>query len=267
VSADGMTPWRLVRGTLVITVAVFLLAPLAVVVIISFSAAPFLQFPPPGFSLRWYDQLFSTPAWTNALWVSVQLMVPSSIVATVLGTAASYGLVRGRVPGATLITACLMLPIIVPGMITAAALFGIYRGLGLNGTLTGLIIGHTVLLIPYVVATVSSALRVQDVQLEQAAATLGAPPWATFRHVTLPLIMPAVMSALLIAMILSFDELIVSLFVSSARVRPVAVQMWSNLLGDFDPTIAAIASVCFLFALLVMVADLALRPGRSLRIG
>jgi putative spermidine/putrescine transport system permease protein len=152
-------------------------------------------------------------------------------------------------------------------MITAAALFGIYRGLGLNGTLTGLIIGHTVLLIPYVVATVSSALRVQDVQLEQAAATLGAPPWATFRHVTLPLIMPAVLSSLLIAMILSFDELIVSLFVSSARVRPVAVQMWSNLLGDFDPTIAAIASVCFLFALLVMMADLALRPGRSLRIG
>jgi putative spermidine/putrescine transport system permease protein len=79
--------------------------------------------------------------------------------------------------------------------------------------------------------------------------------------------MPAVLSSLLIAMILSFDELIVSLFVSSARVRPVAVQMWSNLLGDFDPTIAAIASVCFLFALLVMVADLALRPGRSPRIG
>ena len=265
-SADGMTPWRLLRGTLVIMVAVFLLAPLAVVVIISFSAAPFLQFPPPGFSLRWYNVLFSTPAWTNALWVSVQLMVPSSIVATILGTAASYGLVRGRVPGARLITACLMLPIIVPGMITAAALFGIYRGLGLNGTLTGLIIGHTVLHIPYVVAAVSSALRVQDVQLEQAAATLGAPPWATFRHVTLPLIMPAVMSSLLIAMILSFDELIVSLFVSSARVRPVAVQMWSNLLGDFDPTIAAIASVCLLFALLVMVADLALRAGRSLRI-
>jgi putative spermidine/putrescine transport system permease protein len=262
-----MTPWRLLRGTLVVMVAVFLLAPLAVVVIISFSSAPFLQFPPPGFSLRWYAVLFSTPAWTNSLGVSLQLMVPSSVLATVLGTAAALGLVRGRVPGAALITACLMLPIIVPGMITAAALFGIYRGLGLNGTLTGLIIGHTVLLIPYVVATVSSALRVQDVQLEQAAATLGAPPWATFRHVTLPLIMPAVLSSLLIAMILSFDELIVSLFVSSARVRPVAVQMWSNLLGDFDPTIAAIASVCFLFALLVMMADLALRPGRSLRIG
>lgn len=262
-----MTPWRLMRATLVVMVAVFLLAPLAVVVTISFSSAPFLQFPPPGFSLRWYELLFSSPAWTHSLWVSVQLFVPSSILATILGTAASYGLVRGHVPGAAFITACLMLPIIVPGMITAAALFGIYRGLGLNGTLTGLIIGHTVLHIPYVVATVTSALRVQDVQLEQAAATLGAPPWATFRRVTLPLIMPAVMSALLISMILSFDELIVSLFVSSARVRPVAVQMWSNLLGDFDPTIAAIASVCFLFALLLMAADLALRAGRSARIG
>src|SRR5205085_9307922 len=79
VNADGMMPWRLVRGTLVITVAVFLLAPLAVVVISSFSAAPFLQFPPPGFSLRWYDLLVSTPAWTHSLWVSVQLFVPSTI--------------------------------------------------------------------------------------------------------------------------------------------------------------------------------------------
>ena len=265
-SGDGMAPWRALRGTLVIVVAIFLLAPLAVVVIISFSSAPFLQFPPPGFSLRWYDLLFTTPVWTNALLVSIELLVPSSILATILGTAASIGLVRGRIPGAAAIMTCLMLPIVVPGMITAAALFGIYRGLGLNGTLTGLIIGHTVLHIPYGVATVSSALRVQDAQLEQAAATLGAPPWATFRHVTLPLIMPAVLSSLLVSMILSFDELIVSLFVSSARVRPVAVQMWSNLLGDFDPTIAAIATVCFVFALLVLVADLALRAGRSLRL-
>jgi putative spermidine/putrescine transport system permease protein len=263
---DGMRPWRLVRAVLCVIVAVWLLAPLVVVVVISFSSAPFLQFPPPGFSMRWYDQLFSTPAWTNSLIVSVEIMVPSAAFATVLGTAASYALVRGRVPGRRLIMACLMLPIIVPGMITAAALFGVYRGLGLNGTLTGLIIGHTVLCLPYVVATVSSALGVQDARLEQAAATLGAPPWATFRHVTLPLILPAVVSSLLVAMILTFDELIVSLFVSSARVRPVAVQMWSNLLGDFDPTISAIATVCFLLALLVLLADLALRAGRRSRI-
>jgi putative spermidine/putrescine transport system permease protein len=265
-SHDGMAPWRIVRGALCLLVAAFLLAPLFVVVIISFSSAPFLQFPPPGLSLRWYVQLFSTPAWINALVVSVEMMVPAALLATVMGTAAAYALVRGRVPGARLIMACLMLPIIVPGMITAAALFGVYRGLGLNGTLTGLVIGHTVLNLPYVLATVSSALRVQDARLEQAASTLGAPPWATFRRITLPLILPAVMSSLLVAMILSFDELIVSLFVSSARVRPVAVQMWSNLMGDFDPTIAAIATVCFMFALLVLIADLALRAGRGPRL-
>ncbi len=265
-NADGMTPWRLLRGALCILVAVYLLAPLVVVVIISFSSASFLQFPPPGLSLRWYAQLLSTPAWTNALLVSVKLLVPSSILATLMGTAAAYALVRGRIPGATVIMACLMLPIVVPGMITAAALFGVYRGMGLNGTLTGLVIGHTVLSLPYVVATVASALRVQDARLEQAASTLGAPPWTAFRRITLPLILPAVLSSLLLAAILSFDELIVSLFVSSARVRPVAVQMWSNLLGDFDPTIAAIATVCFGFALLVLIADLALRAGRGLRL-
>jgi putative spermidine/putrescine transport system permease protein len=265
-TGDGLRPWRIVRAIVCCIVAVWLLAPLAVVLVISFSSAPFLQFPPPGFSLRWYHQLFSTPAWTSSLLVSVQIMVPAALLATLLGTAASYALARGRVPGARLVMAGLMLPLIVPGMITAAALFGVYRGLGLNGTLTGLIVGHTVLCLPYVVATVTSALRVQDARLEQAAATLGAPPWATFRHVTLPLVLPAVLSSLLMAMILTFDELIVSLFVSSARVRPVAVQMWSNLLGDFDPTISAIASVCFLLALLVLLADLALRAGRSSRI-
>ena len=262
-SADGTRRWRLLRGALCISVAIYILAPLAVVLIISFSAAPFLQFPPPGLSLRWYEQLFGTPAWTNSLLTSVEILIPSSLLATLMGTAAAYALTRGRVPGASAIMACLMLPILIPGMITAAALFGIYRGLGLNGTLTGLITGHTILSIPYVVATIASSLRVQDVRLEQAASTLGAPPWATFRRITLPLVMPAVLSSLLFAMILSFDEFIVSLFVSSARIRPVAVQMWSNLMGDFDPTIAAIASVCFMIAFLVLLAELALRGRRD----
>lgn len=261
--ADGTRHWRWLRGTVCVFVAVYLLAPLVVVLIISFSAAPFLQFPPPGLSWRWYQHLFGTPAWTDALLTSIKIMIPSAGLATLIGTAAAYALVRGSIPGASIIMGFLMLPIVVPGMITATALFGVYRGLGLNGTLTGLVIGHTILGIPFVVATVSSSLRVQDARLEQAAATLGAPPWATFRHITLPLIMPAVLSSLLLALILSFDEFIVSLFVSSARVRPVAVQMWSNLMGDFDPTIAAIASLCFLVAFLALLGELALRGRRG----
>jgi len=101
-----MRPWRILRAILCWIVAVWLLAPLVVVVVISFSSAPFLQFPPPGFSMRWYGQLFSTPAWTNSLLVSVEIMIPAAAFATVLGTAASYALVRGRIPGANLIMAC-----------------------------------------------------------------------------------------------------------------------------------------------------------------
>jgi putative spermidine/putrescine transport system permease protein len=256
---DGMGGWRGLRSTICVLVALYLLAPLAIVVIISFSAAPFLQFPPPGLSLRWYQNLFSDANWVDSIIVSIQVLVPSSLIATLLGTAAAYALIRGRIPGATLITACLMLPVVVPGIITAAGLFGIYRGLGLNGTLTGLVIGHTVLVTPYMVATVGASLRTLDAGLEDAAATLGAPPWAAFRRITLPLLSPAVLSGLLFAMVVSFDELIVSLFVSTARIRPVPVQMWSNLRGDFDPTIAAIASLCFVFALVALLLEMALR--------
>ena len=257
-----MGGWRWLRAAICLLVGAYLVAPLVVVVVISFSAGSFLQFPPPGLSLRWYDALFGNSAWTRSILVSVEVMVPSAALATLLGTAASYALVRGRIPGAAVLGAALMLPIVVPSMITAAALFGVYRGLGLNGTLVGLIIGHTVLTLPYVVATVSAALRTLDPRLEAAASTLGAPPWRAFRSITLPLLAPAVLSGLLFAMVLSFDELIVSLFVSTARLRPVAVQMWSNVRGDFDPTVAAIASLCFVFALLALVAEAVLR-GRT----
>ena len=256
---DGMQGWRAARSAVCLLVALYLLAPLAIVVIISFSAAPFLQFPPPGLSMRWYSNLFNDPGWTSSLLVSLEVLVPSAVLATVLGTTASYALVRGSIPGAGLIQACLLLPIVVPGIITAAALFGAFRGLGLNGTRTGLIIGHTVLTLPYVVATVTAALRSLDPRLEAAAATMGASPVVAFRRVTLPLLAPGVLSGLLFAMVVSFDELIVSLFVSSARVRPVPVQMWSNLRGDFDPTIAAIATICFLFATATLLLDSLLR--------
>lgn len=258
-----MGGWRALRSAVCIMVGLYLLAPLVIVLIISFSSASFLQFPPPGVSLRWYYNLFADPAWMNSLWISLQVLLPTAVVSTILGTAASYALVRGAIPGGAFISACLMLPVIVPGIITGAALFGVYRAIGLNGTITGLVIGHIVLTLPYVVATVTSSLRTLDPRLEDAAFTLGAPPWAAFRRVTLPLILPAVLSSLLFAMVVSFDELIVSLFVSTARVRLVAVQMWSNLRGDFDPTIAAIATLCFGFALLALIAEAVLRRGTN----
>jgi putative spermidine/putrescine transport system permease protein len=260
---DGMGLWRTLRGGACVLIALYLLAPLVIVVIISFSSAPFLRFPPPGLSLRWYHRLLSDPSWLDAIGNSITVLIPASILATLLGTSAAYGLVRGRIPGASIVFACLMLPIVVPAIITAAALYGVYARVGLNGTITGLVIGHTILITPYVVATVGAALRTLDPTLENAAATLGAPPWAGFRRVTLPLILPSILSGLLFAMVVSFDELLVSLFVSTARTRTVPVLMWSNVRGDFDPTIAAIATLSFGLAVLALLLELALRPAAT----
>ena len=260
-----MTAWRLLRGSVCAVITLYLIAPLAIVVVISFSAAPFLQFPPPGLSLRWYHRLLTDPGWLAAIGNSITVLIPASVLATLLGTSAAYALVRGRVPGASLVFAILMLPLVVPAIITAAALYGVYAGLGLNGTITGLVIGHTVLITPYVIATVGAALRTLDPMLENAAATLGAPPWAAFRRITLPLILPSILSGLLFAMVISFDELLVSLFVSTARTRTVPVLMWSNLRGDFDPTIAAIATLSFALAILALLLDVALRPAAAAR--
>lgn len=258
-SAGSERWWGRLRATICALVMVYLVAPLIIVLIISFSSAQFLTFPPPGLSLQWYRNLASNPVWVQSIGTSIKILVPTAILATCLGTAAAYGLARSAFPGAALVRGFLMAPVVTPVIITAAGVFGVFRGFGLNGTLPGLILAHTMLTIPYVVATVSAGLSVVDRRLEDAASTLGAPPWTSFRRVTLPLILPAVLSGLLFAMVISFDELVVSLFISTPEVRPVTVQMWSNIRGDVDPTIAAVATLLLLFSLAALLLEGVLR--------
>jgi putative spermidine/putrescine transport system permease protein len=247
--------WRVLRITITALLVVFLVAPMVIVVIISFSSAHFLTFPPPGFSLQWYRNLFGDPAWADSLATSVQIVVPSGMLAMTIGTAAALGLSRSRIPGKKVIIGLLMSPIVVPVIIIAAAIFGVYQIWNLNGTLTGFILAHTVLTVPYVISTVLASLQMIDEQYENAALTLGASPWIVFWRIVLPLILPGVLSGLLFAMVISFDELVVSLFISSPTLRPVTVKMWSDVLGDINPTIAAIGTLLFLFSLLVLLVE------------
>ena len=247
--------WGGIRGLINLMLAIYMLAPLVVILIISFSSALFLTFQPPGFSLQYYEKMFNNPTWTRTIWTSVKIIVPSAILATVLGTAAALALSRMESRWEIFIRGLLMAPLIIPVIITAAAIFGVFRIWGLYGTLPGLIIAHVILTLPYVMSTVSANLAVFDKRLEDAAANCGAPPFTAFRRITLPLISPSVLSGMLFAMVISFDELIVSLFLSTPRIRPVTVQMWSNIRGDTDPTIAAIATVLFLFSLLALLVD------------
>ena len=251
----AFTLWRGLRLAICGLVVVMMLAPLAIVLILSFSAAPFLTFPPPGLSLQWYHKFFTDPAWMATLRTSIEVMIPSALLASGLGTAAAIALSRVRIRGASALLGLLMAPLVVPVIITAAAIFGAFRVWGLYGTLSGLILAHTVLTIPFVLSTTLASLRMVDRALESAALTLGATPWRTFRRITLPLILPGVLSGLLFALVISFDELTVSLFISTPDVRPITVQMWSDVRGSVDPTITAIASSLFLFTLAVMLAE------------
>jgi putative spermidine/putrescine transport system permease protein len=253
------TWWQALRVLVTALLVIFLVAPMIIVVIISFSSAQFLMFPPPGFSMQWYRKIFADPAWVDSLTTSVKIVVPTGLLAMVIGTAAALGLSRSNMPGKAVITGVLMSPIVVPVIIIAAGMFGAYRVWNLNGTLTGFILAHTVLTVPYVVSTVLASLQMVDEQYEKAALTLGASPWIAFRRIVLPLILPGVLSGLLFAMVISFDELVVSLFIGSPTFRPVTVQMWSDVLGDIDPTIAAIGTLLFLFSLLVLLVEAVMR--------
>jgi len=254
--------WSALSGVVCAAIVIFLIAPMVIVVIISFSSAPFLMFPPPGFSLQWYEKVFSLPVWVDGLTTSLKVMIPSSLLATALGTAAAIGLARGRFPGRELLTIFIMAPLVVPVIITAAAILATFRSWGLLGTYAGLILAHTMLAVPYVLFTVLAALQLVDDQLESAALTLGATRLKAFWRITLPLVMPAVLSGMLFAMVVSFDELIVSIFISAPAVRPVTVQMWSDVRGDIDPTIAAIGTLILGFSIAVLLLESVLRRQR-----
>ena len=251
--------WRSLRIAVTALTVVFLVAPMLIVLIISFSSAPFLMFPPPGLSLQWYRKLFGDPAWSNSLITSLEIVIPTGLLAMTVGTAAALGLARSEFPAKRLVVGFLMAPLVVPVIIIAAAIFGVFRVWDLNGTLPGFVLAHTVLTVPYVLSTVLASLQMIDEQYEKAALTLGASPWIVFRRIVLPLILPGVLSGLLFAMVISFDELVVSLFIGSPTFRPVTVQMWSDVLGDIDPTIAAIGTLLFLFSLLVLLLEAIMR--------
>jgi putative spermidine/putrescine transport system permease protein len=233
----------------------YLVAPLLIVLVLSFSAAQFLTFPPPSFSLRLYRNLLQDPRWADTFVTSVEIMIPAAVLSTLCATAAACGVIRLRARTASLVSALILAPIVTPVIITAAAIYGLFQRLDLNGTIAGLILAHTVITLPYVFITVSAALRAIDPRLEAVARTLGAPPLIAFRRIVLPLIMPAVVSGLLFAMVVSFDELVVSLFISTPEVQPLTVHMWSDVMGDVDPTITALSAFLLCVAFLLICAQ------------
>jgi putative spermidine/putrescine transport system permease protein len=250
---------RVLLWVLVAIVLAYLVFPVFIVAPVSFSSAKYLQFPPPGWSLQWYENYFARPGWVPATFVSIRVAIITTILATTLGTAASLALVRGRFPGRNAINSFMVSPLVVPGIIVAIGIYFFYAQVRLVGNPLGLALAHTALALPFVVTNVSATLHGFDERLEYAAMNLGANRWQTFRRVTLPIIRPGVFAGALFAFIVSFDELIVALFVSGSGAVTLPRKMWDSLRQEIDPTIAAVSTILITLSIVILLAAELLR--------
>lgn len=237
----------------------FLIAPILIMIPLSFNAQPYftfttemLTFKAEGFSLRWYEDLFSSSQWMRSIRNSLFIGFFATLIATTLGTLAALGLSRSEMPYKGLIMGILVSPMIVPLIISAAGMFFFYSSVNLANTFFGVILAHAALGTPFVVITVTATLVGFDHSLTKAAASLGANPLTTFYRVQMPLILPGVISGGLFAFITSFDEIVVVLFVAGVEQRTIPREMWSGIREQISPTILAVASLLVLISIALL---------------
>lgn len=252
-------PRRILMATLGLLTVLYLISPTLVIIPMSFTESRILSFPPQGFSVEWYERIFTDPQWSTALVSSAQVAIVTTILATVLGTLAALALTRGRFPGRTAVNGLVLAPLIVPVVIIAIGMFSLYVRWRLAGSLLGLVLAHTALAVPFVVVSVSASLSTMDRNLEMAAANLGANPRQAFRRVTLPIILPGVIAGAIFAFITSWDEVVVALFLTSARFRTLPVEMWEQVRQAVDPTVAAVATTLFIVTTVLLLVLLVVR--------
>jgi ABC-type spermidine/putrescine transport system permease subunit I len=226
-------------------VIAFLVLPTLLVIPLGFTSSQFLEFPPPGYSLRWFETYFASPLWISATIRSFLVAAATAFLATCIGGFAALALAHSRTRWGGLIFAFFLAPMIVPRIVIAVGMFYLFARLGLVATDLGLIIGHTVLAIPFTMVTVAAILKTYDLRLDQAAATLGANRVRTLAFVTIPLVKGGLIAAFLFAFITSFDELTIAIFVSGGIKTTLPKQMWDDMILQLNPTLAAVSVVVF----------------------
>ncbi len=284
--------WHYTYLVICALIFLFLIAPILIVIPLSFNAEPYftftekmLRFDPTGYSLRWYDLLLTfgmvdpdvqrngawwLDFWQNSAWMragknSIIIGFFSTILATALGTLAALGLSRPEMPMRRIIMAVLISPMIVPIIITATGLFFFYSMTGLAGTYFGIVLAHATLGIPFVIITVTATLVGFDHSLTRAAASLGANPRTTFFKITMPLILPGVISGGLFAFVTSFDEVVVVLFVAGYDQQTIPRQMWNGIREQISPAILAVATILVVISI-ILLATIELLRRRSERL-
>ena len=233
-------------------VLAFLVVPVVAVIPMSFSSSTVFELIPASPGLTQYRRFFASPDWMAALGRSVQVALGATVVATVLGTLAALGLVRIRSRWRTALEALLISSRIVPSIVFAVAAYFVFSQIGLVGTIAGLVVAHSVLAFPFVVVLVSSALDGFDRSLEEASRNLGAGPVRTFFRVTFPQIRLAVFGGALFAFNVSFDEVVVTLFISGVRSKTLPVKVWDAILYEITPILPAISTLIIAISVLLL---------------
>jgi putative spermidine/putrescine transport system permease protein len=232
---------------------IFMLAPLVMVALVSFTDKGYISMPFDGASWRWYTAILSNDDFLNSFYRSLILGITAATLATVVAIPAGLAIAWHRFPGRETILGLLLSPLMVPHVVLGIALLRFFTQLGASGTWWGLTAAHTVLVVPYVMRLVVAAATGFDRSLSQAAESLGASAWTVFRRVELPLIIPGVAGGWLIAFINSFDELTMSIFVASAGTQTLPVKMYNHMANTIDPLLASISTVLIGLTLVLMI--------------
>lgn len=242
---------RVAQTVFGIAAAAFLILPIVAILPLAFTSSIFLNYPIPGVSLRWFEELGRTVQWRNSIVNSLIIGSGATFVSVVLGTLAALGL-RGRaIPFPNLMRTIFLLPMVVPAVVLGVGLQISLARIGLASSYPGVIVSHAVLCVPFVIISVSTALQGIDPLLERAAASLGASPARVFRRVTMPLAMPGIVTGAVFAFATSLDEVVLTLFVAGPNQRTLARQMFSSIRENISPAIAAAALLLIVGTLLL----------------
>lgn len=239
-----------------IVVAIILLmvvAPLVVPLLMSISDTAFIVFPPQGFTLKWYAAVLANPEARGSFLFSLELAAIVTTVSLVLGIPCAAGLTRFKVPGQDIMLGIILSPLIVPLIVTGIALLQFFSMMNFRATLLQLVIGHTVVCLPYVIRSVSASFVLANRNLEDAAAVLGAPPHVVATRIVWPQVRPGILAGGVFCFIVSFDDYPISMWLADGNHFPIPLYLYTVIERSFDPSIAAIASLMILFALLLVL--------------
>ena len=230
----------------------FLYVPIVVMAVMSFNASPLYRLPV-EWSLTWYRQLAGNSNLIDAGINSLGIALLTTIIATVLGTAAALALFRYEFPGKRLLRLLLLPPIAIPWLIIGTAMLIFFFWAGIGRGLHAMVLGHVALALPYVIIVVSARLRGFDPHSEEAARALGAGPWQVLRYVTLPYLLPGVIAAALFAFAVSFDQFVISYFLAVPGVSTLPVEIYTAVRKGFTPEINAISTLIIVFSMIILL--------------